>query len=175
MDNQILFRPPTSGDARGMRFLAQDSQVLSVNSTYYYALMARHFHDTSMVAENDGSICGYVTGYSPPDQPDSLFVWQVGVARLCQGKGLGKQLLLALVAANKPEFVEATIAPDNQASINLFQSVARQLKADCTFAKEPFFTEEELGAGEHAEHLMRIGPIKTTQSTFFYGGTHAYI
>ncbi len=159
MHDQIRFRPPTSRDARAMRFLAQDSKVLSVNSTYYYALMARHFRDTCMVAESQGSICAYVTGYAPPEEPGTLFVWQVGVARSSQGQGLGKKLLTALVKSRAPDFLEATIAPDNQASINLFCSVARDFGVGHTFSETPFFNEEDLGAGDKAEHLMHIGPF----------------
>ncbi len=161
MDEQILFRQPTSHDARAMRFLARDSQVLSVNSTYYYALMARHFQATCMVAEGAGGICAYVIGYCPPGRAETLFVWQVGVAGACQGKGLGKKLLIALIQKNNPDFAEATIAPDNQPSIRLFQSVARHFGADHTFSRTPFFSEEDLGAGEGAENLMQIGPLQT--------------
>ncbi|MBA3008262.1 MAG: diaminobutyrate acetyltransferase [Proteobacteria bacterium] len=159
MDDQILFRSPASHDATAMRLLAQGSQVLSVNSTYYYALMARHFQTTCMVAEGAASLCGYVIGYCPPEQADTLFVWQVGVARLSQGKGLGKRLLISLLQQKRPDFLEATIAPDNQPSINLFSSVARHFDTDHTFSEAPFFNEEDLGAGEKGEHLMRIGPF----------------
>ncbi|MDD3815049.1 MAG: diaminobutyrate acetyltransferase [Desulfocapsaceae bacterium] len=158
-DDQILFRPPTSHDARAMRSLAQGSQVLSVNSTYYYALMARHFQATCMVAEGTARICGYVIGYCPPEQPDTLFVWQVGVAKQSQGKGLGKRLLIALLRQKGPVFLEATIAPDNQPSINLFRSVARHFTAGHTFSEASFFDEDDLGVEEKAEHLMRIGPL----------------
>ncbi len=159
MNDEILFRPPTSRDAVAMRILARDSQVLSVNSTYYYALMARHFQATCMVGEGAGGICAYGIGYCPPAQPDTLFVWQVGVAKAAQGHGLGKRLLIALVQQQQPDFLEATIAQDNQASINLFRSVARHLDADHTFSEPAFFSAEDLGAGEKAEHLMRIGPF----------------
>lgn len=160
MDDQILFRPPASHDARAMRFLARDSRVLSVNSTYFYALMARHFQATCMVAEGDeGDLCGYVVGYCPPEQSDTLFVWQVGVAKSCQGQGLGKRLLSSLLQHNQPDFLEATIDPDNQASINLFRSVARHFGVSHIFSEEPFFSKEDLGIDENAEHLMQIGPF----------------
>jgi len=159
MDDQILLRPPTSHDARAMRFLAQESQVLSVNSTYYYALMSRHFQATCMVAESGGGICGYVIGYCPPEQPDTLFVWQVGVARTFQGKGLGKRLLIALIEQQRPAFLEATIAPENQTSIKLFGALARHFDARHTFSQTPFFSEEDLDCGEKAENLMRVGPF----------------
>ncbi|MCB2181902.1 MAG: diaminobutyrate acetyltransferase [Desulfobulbaceae bacterium] len=159
MDDQMIFRPSTSRDALAMHSLARDSQVLSVNSTYYYALMARHFQATCMVAESEGRVCGYVIGYCPPDQPDTLFVWQVGVAKPCQGKGLGKKLLIALIKARNPDFLEATIAPDNQPSINLFRSVARHFNVGCIFSETSYFSQEDLGTDEKAEHLMKIGPF----------------
>ncbi len=160
MNNQLRFRQPNSGDAKGMRLLARESQVLSVNSTYFYALMARHFQATCMVAEGDeGGLCGYVIGYCPPEQPDTLFVWQIGVAKSCQGAGLGKRLLSSLLQQKQPAFLEATIAPGNQASINLFCSVARHFDVSHIFSEEPFFSEEDLGIDENAEHLMQMGPF----------------
>ncbi|MDR9501307.1 MAG: diaminobutyrate acetyltransferase [Desulfurivibrionaceae bacterium] len=159
MDDQMLFRPPTSHDARAMRFLARDSQVLSVNSTYFYALMARHFSATCLVAEDAGGVCGYVIGYCPPEQPDTLFVWQVGVAKSCQGKGLGKRLLMALLKQAGPVFLEASIAPSNQASINLFRALARHFEVSHTFSEAPYFSAADLGEEEEAEHLMRLGPF----------------
>lgn len=155
----VIFRSPTSHDARAMRGLARDSQVLSVNSTYYYALMASHFRETCLVAECNSQICGYITGYCPPGQPETLFVWQVGVARAFQGQGVGKKMLIALLNAKQPKFLEATIGPENQASISLFQAVARYYNVDHRFSQTPFFAEEDLGDGDQAEYLMRVGPF----------------
>ena len=160
MNNQLRFRQPNSGDAKGMRLLAHESQVLSVNSTYFYALMARHFQATCMVAESDkGGLCGYVIGYCPPEQPDTLFIWQIGVAKSCQGAGLGKILLSSLLQQQQPALLEATIAPGNQASINLFRSVARHFGVSHIFSEEPFFSGDDLGVEQEAEHLMQIGPF----------------
>jgi L-2,4-diaminobutyric acid acetyltransferase len=163
MTDPVILRQPVSSDSQAMREIAQDSQVLSVNSTYYYALLARHFQGTCLVAETEGRVCGYVTGYCLPDQPDTLFVWQVGVTRAWQGKGLGKKLLIGLINKKEPDFLEATIVLDNQASINLFRSVARYFSVGHTFAQTPFFSKEDLGVGELAEHLMQVGPFKTKQ------------
>lgn len=160
MNNKIMLRSPTSMDARAMRILAQDSKVLSVNSTYYYALLARHFQSTCLVAEVGADICGYVIGYFPPEQPHTLFVWQVGVANKWQGKKIGKKLLISLVQATRPDFLEATIAAQNKPSINLFKSVAHNFGTNHSYSLEPFFGEAELGKGEEPENLMRIGPFK---------------
>lgn len=163
MDPRITVRQAVGTDARAMRQLAEDTGVLSVNSTYYYALMAKIFGATAMVAEEDGILCGYVTAFPPPDRADTVFVWQVGVAERCRGKGVGKQMLAALIRARAPRFVEATIAPSNKASINLFTAVARLCGADHQY-QGPFFTEDELGPGEEAEHLFRIGPLAGRKS-----------
>ncbi len=159
MNKDIIFRPPTSSDAAAMHRIAQDSQVLSVNSTYSYALMARHFHKTCLVAEHQGNVCGYITGFAPPEQPKTLFIWQIGVAKPMQKQGLGKELLITLVKAKQPVFLEATIDPGNQASINLFKSVASYFDADHTYFTTPFFDTNDLHDGEHVEHLMNIGPF----------------
>jgi diaminobutyrate acetyltransferase len=163
MDDQIHFRPPTSGDAGAMRALARDSGVLSVNSTYYYALMARHFSSTCLVAEDQGRLCAYAIGYGPPAQPGTLFIWQVGVAAPQQGRGLAKKMVSALIHRCRPDFLEATIAPANQASIALFRAVARQFSCSHTFSEAAFFSRQELG-GDQAEHLMRIGPFAHLQT-----------
>ena len=156
---QISFRSPTSYDATAMQLLAIGSEVLSVHDTYYYALMARHFQATCLIAESEDMACGYVTGYTPPAQPDTLFVWQIGVAQTHQGQGIGKNMLLVLLDAIRPAFLEATIDPENDASIAVFRSVANSLNARHSFSENPFFSVEDLGPGEPVEHLMQIGPF----------------
>lgn len=159
MYENVIFRCPASEDGPAMREIARESQVLSVNSGYFYALMARHFKSTCLVAALPGRICGYVAGYSLPGRSGTLFIWQIGVAQADRGQGLGKKLLTSLVDKKRPVFLEATIDPKNQASINLFTSVARHFAASHHFGRAPFFTEKDLGAGDPAEHLMAIGPF----------------
>lgn len=158
MTREITLRSPVSQDAPAMRQLAENSRVLSVNSTYYYALMARMFSDTCIVAEQKDRLCGYVTAFRPPRQTDTVFIWQIGVAEWIQGKGVGKQMLNCIIKQQRPRFLEASIAPDNLASQNLFSSVARQWDADHLY-DEPFFTVEDLGSREGKELLFRLGPL----------------
>lgn len=155
---QISLRLPVSRDALAMRQLARDSQVLSVNSTYHYALMARMFSETSIIAQDRDILCGYITAFCPPQQPDTVFVWQVGVMERFQGKGLGKKMLSTIIKKQQPVFVEASIALSNKASQNLFSSIARQFSADHIY-NQAFFTRNDLGKLEEEEILFRIGPI----------------
>lgn len=157
MTQQISLRLPVSQDAQAIRQLARDTLVLSVNSTYHYALMARMFNETSIIAQSSDTLCGYITAFRPPQQPDTVFVWQVGVAETCRGKGLGKKMLCTIIRNQQPIFVEASIASNNKASRNLFSSIARKFNADHVY-NEPFFTINDLGEREE-ELLFRIGPI----------------
>lgn len=155
----MTLRLPIPSDGPAMQKVARSSKLLSVHDTYYYALMAKHFKRTCLVAEYQETISAYVTGYIPAKQQDTLFIWQIGVAPDLQGKSIGKQMLSALVDTLQPLFLESTIVPSNKASIALFRSVARFFDTKHTFSKEPFFSKEDLGPHEPAEHLMRIGPL----------------
>lgn len=159
MTEHITLRELESQDAPAMQELAEDTGVLEVNGTYYYSLMGRHFSNSGIIAEDDSGVCGYITGYRLEDQPNTLFVWQVGVATSHQGRGLGKEMLLELIERTRPTHVHATITPDNKASIGLFRSIAKHLGAESNFSKRPFLTSEDLGPDEKVEHLMKIGPI----------------
>ncbi|WP_028581075.1 diaminobutyrate acetyltransferase [Desulfogranum japonicum] len=159
MSTGILYRRPTSQDGPRIHAIAEETGVLSVNSTYAYTLMSRHFPETCIVGEKESEIVAYVIGYTPPSSPETLFVWQIGVARQYQGKGVGKEMLLALVNQCKPRFLESTITRENTASIKVFSSLGPALHTKYHFSAEPFFHKEELGQGEEAEYLMRIGPF----------------
>jgi L-2,4-diaminobutyric acid acetyltransferase len=158
--NSIQLNKPRRGDGPAMRAIARDTGVLSVNSAYYYAMMARCFSDTCLVARSGEQVCGYIAALFLPAQPETLFVWQIGVSRAAQGKGIGKQMLIRLIERARPTFLEATIALDNQASLRAFQAAARQMAADATFSDKPFFTQSDMGSADAPEHLMRIGPIQ---------------
>ncbi len=135
---------------------------LDVNSTYAYLLLAEHFPDTCILAEDGGGLAGLVTGYRPPGRPDTLFVWQVAVAARARGLGLGCRMLRALLG--RPElsrinYVETTVGPGNRASRRMFAGLARGLGA--SVVETALFDAGLFGAGDHdAEPLLRIGPFE---------------
>lgn len=136
---------------------------LDANSAYAYLLLAEHFPDTCILAEDHEGLAGLVTGYVPPAQPETLFVWQVAVADRARGLGLGRQMLQGLIA--RPElagirYIETTVGPDNQASRRMFAGLAQDLQAKVEEAA--FFDAALFGADNHdAEPLLRIGPFET--------------
>ena len=154
-------RKPRVEDGVKLRQLIAESNEMDDNSCYLYLLLCRDFADTCVVAEQDGEVVGFVTGYVPPTRSASLFVWQVVVAPVARRQGLAARMLEALInqfPGEKLEWVEATITPDNQPSRRLFASLARKLQTEINFS--PCFRAEHFGNFSHdPEELCRVGPI----------------
>ncbi len=156
----LTFRNPTPDDGHAIWQLIQACPPLDVNSCYSYLLLSAHFSDTCVVAEAEGKILGYVSGYIPPKKPDVLFIWQVAVSSEARGLGLAKRMIQHLQEAVKGDgvqYLETTITPSNEASQRLFQSLARSWDTECV--KSSFFTAEQFGGESHEpEECYRIGP-----------------
>lgn len=157
------FRPPNVGDASGIRQLVQDSGVLDANSTYAYLLVCRDFAETSAVACLEGELAGFVSAYAPPQQPETLFVWQIAVSSQHQRQGLALRMLkhvLLRPALRGVRQVEATIAPSNAPSRKLFRSLSSALGTE--FQERPGFQPEDFGGEAHeAEPRIVVGPISS--------------
>lgn len=157
----VLLRPPTLEDGRAVYGLVRSSPRLDVNSRYAYFLVCNHFADTSVVAEDEGHVFGFLSAYRPPGARDCLFVWQVAVERAFRGRGVARQMLediLARPSCAGVRFVEATVAPSNRASRAFFERFAEQRAA--TLCQAPFLDEEAFGEdGHEREILLRIGPL----------------
>jgi len=159
----VRLRAAMLEDAPAIWRLVQDSGVLDVNSSYAYLLWCRHFGETSIVAELEGRLAGFIAGFRPPQRPEVIFVWQVGVAEAARGRGLGKRLLKGLIelpGARDCTHLETTVTPSNEASRALFRAFARDVGAECDVRPEfpeAMFPDE----GHEAEDLFRIGPLPT--------------
>lgn len=155
----MLFRHPTLADAGRLWLIARDSRALDVNPSYAYLLWCRDFACTSLVAELDGVVVGFVSGYRRPDAPEVLMVWQVAVEASAQGCGIASGLIHALInAAEGCTALETTITDDNEVSQRLFRSVASSRGAG--LRTEPLFNTELFPDGHDAERLYRIGPLR---------------
>lgn len=140
--------------------LVQQAGSLELNSAYAYVLLATHFSDTCLIAEEGDELIGMVIAYRPPRRSEAVFVWQVAVAPAGRGRGLGRRLLLELAARTAPHgvrFVEASVTPGNAPSRALFESLARELGTECRV--QPFMTPELFPEPHEAEELFRIGPF----------------
>jgi len=158
----VTTRQPDIDDAVRMWEIARDSQVLDLNSSYAYLLWCRDFRDTSVVAEQDGRVGGFVTGFVRPEDPRTVFVWQVAVDESLRGRGVAAAMLndlldhLALQGVTR---LETTISPGNDASRALFSSVARMRYVDIT--KRELFTTSHFPDQHESEELYIIGDDTT--------------
>lgn len=148
------------GDGGAMWRLARESGVLEENAEYTYHMFSHFFGETSTVADLDGRAVGFVAGFSPPYRPESIFVWQIAVDPVARGRGLGVAMLHAIISrlGDRIRYLEATVTPDNEASMRTFRKVARDLNTGVT--EEVLFPGNRFHGPSHEDEvLFRIGPI----------------
>lgn len=152
----VGFGSPRLDDGRELWRLARDSQTLDLNSVYTYVLWCRDFAATSVVARSAAGVCGFIIGFARPEQPRTLFVWQVAVDGAQRGRGLAHRMLDYL-ADDRFGYLEATVTPGNMPSDRLFSSFARGRKA--ALERTPLFGTELFPGDHEPEVLYRIGPL----------------
>jgi len=157
----ISMRRASVADGGELWELVRECGTLDLNSSYSYLLLADRFADTCIVAEMEGEVVGFVTGFKPPRQPDTVFVWQIGVSPRARGRGLGKKLLNRLCSAKAcsgVQYLETNVTPSNEASEALFRSFARANRCDVDVRAG--YTDNLFPDGKEQERLFRIGPFQ---------------
>lgn len=130
--SEIIFRHPRLDDGAEVFQLIKDCPPLDVNSQYYYHIICDDFSDTSVLAELDNEIVGFISGYIKPKKTDHLFIWQVAVSEKARGKKLASTMLEWITkqsGCNDINVLETTISPSNLASQNLFLRFAEKRNA----------------------------------------------
>ncbi|WP_258000474.1 diaminobutyrate acetyltransferase [Bacillus sp. Marseille-P3661] len=157
----IDFVNPNAKDGSSMWKLVKESGALDLNSPYSYLMMSKYFENTCIVAKHEEQLAGFVTAFIMPNQPDTVFVWQIGVSQQYQGQGIATKILQALLDCESCEdvkFLEATISPSNIASQSLFTGLAKKKNTDVKIFD--CFPEEWFPEGNHESELTyRIGPF----------------
>lgn len=156
---EIRVRPTTSNDGAAMWRLADES-ALDTNSPYAYLLWADQFSSTCRVAvDQSDKVIGFVMGHLIPERSESLFVWQIGVAKEARGGGVASRLLDELwQSVGEARFLEATVTPSNTASDRLFRGFANRHGGELvTFVA--YGAELFPGNDHEAELSYQIGPI----------------
>ncbi|MCX4188478.1 diaminobutyrate acetyltransferase [Methylophaga sp. OBS4] len=158
----ITLRVPTAEDGAAVYELIAQCPPLDTNSMYCNLLQCSHFADTSVVAELDEAVVGFISAYLQPGTSDTVFIWQVAVGEKARGQGLASRMLreiLARPACQQVRFIETTITADNRASWALFESLANKLGAELN--RSVMFDKHQHFNGDHeTEMLVRIGPFE---------------
>ncbi|TMV05668.1 diaminobutyrate acetyltransferase [Ruegeria sediminis] len=151
-------RMPQAKDGAAIWELVRDCEPLDENSMYCNLIQCDHFADTCVVAELSGEIAGWVSAYVMPNDPETLFVWQVAVSERARGKGLGAVMLQTIL--NRPvcrdvKRLQTTITSDNDASWALFRKFARL--QDARLDIQPYYTQALHFRNRHkTENLVTI-------------------
>lgn len=158
-----VLRKPVPQDAIAVNLLINSSPPLDGNSVYCNLLQCTHFAETSIAAELEGQLAGFISGYLIPERQDTLFIWQVAVAAAARGKGLAKSMLYQLLLRDRCReinYLETTITSENKASRAMFESMAEFLESDCE--ESLLFDRDRHFNGTHdSELLLHIGPFHT--------------
>lgn len=159
---RTVLRKPSKEDGAAIWSLIKRCKPLDENSMYCNLLQCDHFSDTCIVAEIDGVISAWVSGYVPPTEPDCLFVWQVAVSPEARGRGMGGKMLKALLnevtrSSDSGEIsrLKTTITRSNDASWALFEGFAKQTGGN--LSSEAYFKQEDhFDGAAPTEHMVTI-------------------
>ncbi len=157
----IHFRLPCKADGFALHQLIAACPPLDPNSIYCNLLQCHHFAETCVAAERDSKLLGFVSGYLIPNEPDTLFIWQVAVHTDARGLGLAKHMIRAILerpGCGRVRRLKTTITPDNDASWGMFRSLARDLGARIDEQVE-YERDAHFGGHHDDETLLTIGPI----------------
>lgn len=164
--SEYTFAEPAAEDGADIWQLVKSDGTLDLNSPYAYLLTGAHFSDTSVVVRRNDRLAGFAWAYTPKPAPDTVFVWQIGVAKADRGQGLATAMLNHIVtrpACGNAKYLEATVTPSNDASHSLFEAFARDHSARCVTSS--CFPREMFPVADHeAELLIRIGPLDAPRS-----------
>ena len=159
--DELELRHPRATDGFQLNQLVAASPPLDTNSVYCNLLQCQHFADTSVAALVDGELVGFISGYTLPNDSETLFIWQVVVSAKFRGQGLAKRMLNWLIAQPSTESARhliTSITPDNQASWSLFEGLAQAWQAQVS--KSTLFERERHFANQHDdEYLLQISPL----------------
>ncbi|QOR39663.1 diaminobutyrate acetyltransferase [Billgrantia diversa] len=165
--SDTIIREPRLRDSAPLHDLVRRVPPLAENSIYCNLLHCSHFSETCAVAESEGELVAFVTGYLHPKQPNTYFLWQIGVHEHGRGQGLAIRMIQHILArphCGHVTALEATVSSSNTASRAMFESVAKAEDAQfdlyhAYYPAEVFGTENTI-----TEDRLRIHPLSTPRS-----------
>lgn len=151
-------RVPQAEDGAAIWDLVQSCKPLDENSMYCNMIQCDHFAETCVVAELNGDVVGWISAYVLPNDPETLFVWQVAVSEAARGSGLGALMLQTISnreVCDDVMRIQTTITADNEASWALFRKFGKtqgsKLDAEAYYTQEVHFQDQH-----KTEHLVTI-------------------
>jgi len=98
--------------------------VLESYAEHFFKIILRYFGNTSFLAEADGKIAGLMWGFGSQKDPETFFLWQIGVDPAFRGEGIAHRIM-EHAEEHLPRLgfrrIEVTVAPENVPSRRLFE------------------------------------------------------
>lgn len=165
--DDIIYRHPTLADAHGMWSLVAginyaakvdpNKSGLDLYGLSNYERLCRDTPETCAVAEHDGRIVGFATGFMMPhDGLRGLFLWQTGVHEGYQGKGIGTKVEQLVLDRVKPDHAMWTVEGSNGAANRTAEKKA--IYMNMGYEQPGAITTETLGNGHEAEVMYLVAP-----------------
>lgn len=154
------YRRPQAGDGPALWTLAKSSGRLDTNSPYFYTLWCRDFAETSMLATVDEEIVGFIIGYVRPPDPETCFIWQVGLDERCRLPGVSGELLRRVMdplVSRGVRYLEATVTRRNRSVIMAVERFAHRYELSAR--RDILFTSSDFPDDHEEEVLYRVGPF----------------
>lgn len=115
----VTLRAAVPGDHAGVVAVVDDWWGRSM-AGLVPRLFLDHFHRTSLIAEDDHGMAGFLIGFLSPSETDTAYVHFVGVAPRHRGAGLGRLMyerFFATASAGGRTYVTAITSPVNTGSV----------------------------------------------------------
>ncbi|MCC6792265.1 MAG: GNAT family N-acetyltransferase [Thermomicrobiales bacterium] len=104
-----------------------------------------HFRETSFVAESQGTIRGFVTGFRSQSYPEQAYIHYVGIDPATRGSGLGRTLYQRFFEAARTlgcSEVQCVTSPANTTSISFHKAMGFEcLLGDAEAGGVPYSTD----------------------------------
>jgi diaminobutyrate acetyltransferase len=159
---RVIFRSPTKKDGSPIRSLVCASPPLTANSLSTTVMQCAHFAQTSVVAEIDGALAGFVLGYRLPQSLNTLFVLQMAVGASYRRLGLAEGMITALMRRRVHADItslESRMTPQNIPARRVFERVAARF--DAPMEATGWIESARDFLGQQPDELkVTIGPIK---------------
>jgi len=85
-----------------------------------------HFRDTTLIAEEDGQLAGFLAGFLSQSRPDEAYVHVAGVAPAWRGQGVGRMLyerFFTVARERSRRVVRCVTSPVNTRSVAFHRSL----------------------------------------------------
>lgn len=148
-------RPPELEDSARIAALPGGFTSHGISSLRESLMSHDGFRDTSVLAEQDGVLTGFVSAYRLPNDPQTLFVWHVDVAEEARGAGLASLMmghLMRFPACEGVTRIQTAIRPTDESAWTLFRRFACWQRS--CMEVQPFITQALTSLTRHDAELM---------------------